>query len=144
MDKKSVNILFKILKILLPLSAIVMGCVNGSYMKMTMTEDGMPLEIASTYFVFRDFTLVDIAPMACMLLSIGAVVMAIICAFKETEDNLVRLGHFLCIGMAVDLLIAILMTSTTLCWCIAAVLGIALSIAVVQEMWMENQHKKKI
>lgn len=143
MDKKPVNILFKILKILLPLAAIVMGCVNGSYMKITMTEDGMPLEIASTYFVFNEFTLVDIVPLLCMLLCIGAVVMAIVCAFKETEDNLVRLGHFLCIGMVADLLIAILMTSTFLCWCIAAVLGIALAITAVQEIWMENQKKKK-
>ncbi len=144
MDRKPISIILKIVKILLPVAAIVMGSINGSYMKTTITEDAEVVDIAANFFVMNGTGLLDFAPLACMLLCIAATAMAVYCAFKETEDNLVRLGHLLCIGMVADLLIAIFMTATIWCWCIAAVLGIALAITAVQEIRMENKRKKNI
>ena len=141
MDNAIVKWVFRILRILLPASAVAMGTIHGSYMKMVTTEDGQIVETAASYFVLEGVNIVDFAPLACMLLCIAAVGLAIFCAFKETEDHLVWLGHALSIGMVVDILMMILMSGTILGWCIALVLGIALTITVLQEMHMERSKK---
>ena len=143
MDNKFVKWIFKILRIILPASAVAMGAVQGSYIKLNTTEDGQIVEELSSYFVLQGANIVDFAPIVCMLLCIVAVGLAIFCAFQETEDHLVWLGYALSIGMVVDILMMLLMSATPLGWCIAGVLAVALTITSLQEIQMERKKKNK-
>ena len=142
MDNKFVKWIFKILRIILPASAVAMGCINGSYMKLITTEDGQIVEIPASFFILDGVNIMDFVPLACMLLCISAVGLAVFCAVNETEDHLVWLGYALSIGMVVDILMMLLMSATPLGWCIAGVLAVALTITSLQEIHMERKRKK--
>ena len=137
----------KILRIVLPAAAVVMGAIPGSYQKsIPVTGADGSVErvdvIVTNYFDFAANGLMDWAPMICMLLCIAAVVCGVVCLFKETENSLTVLANMLCMGLVADLLIMIFLTPTVLGWCIVGVLTAALIITAAQEMKMEDAKRK--
>ena len=137
----------KLLRIVLPAAAVVMGAFSGSYQKsIPVTGADGSVErvdvIVTNYFDFAANGLMDWAPMICMLLCIAAVVCGVVCLFKETENSLTVLANMLCMGLVADLLIMIFLTPTVLGWCIVGVLTAALIITAAQEMKMEDAKRK--
>ena len=137
----------KLLRIVLPAAAVVMGAIPGSYQKsIPVTGADGSVErvdvIITNYFDFSANGLMDWAPMICMLLCIAAVVCGVVCLFKEAENSLTVLANMLCMGLVADLLIMIFLTPTVLGWCIVGVLTAALIITAAQEMKMEDAKRK--
>ena len=149
MENKTVNMILRYVRILFPLLALILGASPGSYTSVRI-DPNSPAEAPayitkpSNYFDFTAQTLIDWAPVICMLLCIVAVIVAIVCVVKETENNLVLLSNFLCLALVADA--AILMfgsTATVLMWVIGGVLMTGLVITALQEMKMEDAAKKK-
>lgn len=147
MEKFLNSIWAKILRIVLPVAAVVMGAIPGSYQKsipVTGTDGSVEsVDVTITnYFDFAANGLMDWAPLICMLLCVAAVICAVVCIFKETENSLTVLANMLCMGLVADLLIIIFLAPTVLGWCIAGVLTVALIITAAQEMKMEDAKRK--
>lgn len=149
MENKTVNMILRFVRILLPLVALILGMIPGSYLSVRLDPNSPPDAPAyivkdSNYFDFTAQTLIDWLPVICMLLCMVAVIVAIVCAVKETENNLVLLSNFLCFALVADAAILIFCsTATVLMWVIGGVLMTGLVIAALQEMKMEDAAKKK-
>ena len=147
MENKTVNMILRIVRIILPVVAIVLGALNGSYIRVRLDTNSpvnapVYLASASNYFDLTGQTILDWVPLICMLLCVVAVIIAIVCAVKETENNLVLLANFLCFALVADaVLLMFCGTVTVLMWVIAGVLLTGLVITALQEMKMEDAHK---
>ena len=143
MENKIVKILIKILRILLPIGALCLGGINGSYsIPVRETQEGEVVRhIVTNYFDMQVFD-TNWCPMICMILTIVAVVVAVVCFFKETENSLTLLTNMLMMAMTANLLTLIFLTLTPIGWCITFILAADLVITAVQEMRMEDAHKR--
>ena len=148
MENKNVNIILRIVRIAIPVVAIILGLIPGSYIKVRL-DPNSPAEAPqyitspSNYFDMSGQTLLDWVPLVCMFLCALAVVAAIVCAVKETENHLVVLANMLCFALVADA--ALLMfcgAVTTLMWVIGGVLTAGLVLTSMQEMKMEDANKK--
>ena len=148
MENKTVNMILRIVRIILPVVAIILGAFKGSYTKIwidpsSSTDAPQYLSAATNYFDFSAQSILDWVPFVCMLLCMVAVVVAIVCAFKETENNLVLLSNIFCFAMVADAALLIFCGNVTpLMWVIGGLLVTGLVITAVQEMKMEDAHKK--
>lgn len=148
MENKTVNMILRMVRILLPVVAIILGALNGSYTKIwidpnSSTDEPKYLSAATNYFDFSAQTILDWLPVVCMLLCMVAVVVAVVCAVKETENNLVLLSNIFCFAMVADAALLIFCGIVTpLMWVIGGLLLTGLVITAVQEMKMEDAHKK--
>lgn len=148
MENKTVNLILRFVRIVLPLVAIVLGAIPGSYTKVrldpTSTGD-VPkyLTTPTNYFDATAQTLIDWVPLVCMLLCIAAVVVAVVCAVKETENNLTLLANLFCFALVADAAIVIFTGApTVLTWVIGGLLVAGLVITSMQEMKMEDKNRK--
>ena len=149
MDKFLNSIWAKILRILLPASAMVMGAVKGSYdtvkqiSSVTDTDLGEYAEAPySHYYDFQGTGLLGWAPFLCMIACGLSVVLAIVCLRHETEKNLTALAGTLCVAVVINMLIMCIMPVTLMASLICTVLLLAILITAAQEMKMENAKKK--
>ena len=147
MEKLLNSIWVKILRIVLPVSALGLGAIPGSYEKIKqISEDPNAaahfIEVSTNYYDFSGKGLMDWVPLICMLLCAVAAVAAVVCLRNETENNLTALASALSFALLADLAIVIFMPATVCGWCIAAVLIIDLAITAYQEMKMEDERKK--
>ena len=148
MENKTLNQILRYVRIALPLLAIVLGAIPGSYTKIRLdpastAEAPKYLTTPTNYFDLTAQTLIDWVPLICMLLCIAALVVAIVCAVKETENNLTLLANMFCFAMVADAAIVIFTgTPTVLTWIIGGVLIAGLVITSMQEMKMEDANKK--
>lgn len=148
MDKFLNSIWSKIMRIVLAAAVVVMGIIPGSFIKeVPITVDGRATgeiqSIVTNYFAFDTSGIQGWAPMVCGLLCVLALICAVICFFKETENTLTLLANMLCMGLAVNLLMQIFLKPTVLGWCIAALLIADLIITAMQEMKLEDAKKSK-
>ena len=143
MDNKIVKILIKLLRIVLPIGALCLGAVNGSYrIPVRETPDGEVVNhMVTNYFDMQVFD-TNWCPMICMILAIVAVIVAIVCFFQETENSLTLLTNMLMMSMTANLLTLIFLTLTPIGWCITFILAADLVITAVQEMRMEDARKR--
>ena len=146
MDKFLNSVWAKVLRIVLPAVAILLGFIPGSYLESVPVtdENGYAVSVntvATNYFDFAGRGLSDWAPLICMLLCVAAVVCAVICMYKETENTLTVLANMLCMGLVADFLIMIFLNPTIIGWCIAGLLAVGLVITAAQEMKMEDAKK---
>ena len=146
MNKKPVAILLKLLRILLPAAAFVLGLLEGSYaMPVKETEESTEVlyKIKTHYLDTAVFESGNWCPMICMVLLIATVAVAIYCAFKETENTLVLLTNFgtfsllACLGS-----ILFIYELTAIGWCMVSLLGVMITVTAIQEMKMEDARKK--
>ena len=148
MDNKNVNLLLRILRIVLPLSAIVMGILPGSYKSVRLdpastAEAPKYLINPSNYFDFSAQTLLDWVPLICMLLCMATLVAAIVAAVQETEKTLTVLANFFCFAMIADAALLMFCGAVTpLMWVIGGVLLAGLIMTSLQEMKMEDANRK--
>ena len=138
----------KIIRLVLTVSAVVMGCLPFSYMKeVPQFDEGGTLtavdKIFSSYFIFEGNGLMDWMPLICILLCIAALIVAIYSMFKETENVLLWLTRFLCFAMVAQFVIIIFLAPTVWGWCIGCVLLLALALTAVQEMKLEDKNRNK-
>ena len=146
MQKFLESIWSRILRVVLAAAAVVMGSIPGSYLKEIpqFHEDGTLNyvdKIFTTYFEFSGNGVMDWLPLICYVLSIAAVIVAVIGIFKETETVLMWLARCLCFAMVAQMLIIIFLAPTVLGWCIGGVLLIALALTAIQEMKLEDKNK---
>lgn len=148
MDKKIVNILLKTLRILLPAGAFGLGLVQGSYampVKETADSTEVLYKIQTHFMDVAVFDSGNWCPMICMVLLIATVAVAIVCAVKETENNLVLLANLGTFSMVACLgSILFLLELTAIAWCMVAMLGVMITVTAVQEMRMEDARKKGV
>lgn len=148
MENKNVNLFLRILRVVLPLSAIIMGLIPGSYTSVRVdpaSKSDPPDFIIkpSNYFDFTGQSILDWIPFVCMLLCVGTLVAAIVAAFRETEKNLVLLANFFCFAMIADAALLIFCGAVTpLMWVIGGVLLAGLGLTSWQEMKMEDASRK--
>lgn len=147
MDKFLESIWAKILRLVLTAAAVVIGSLPFSYVKEIpqFNEDGTLKTvdiIKCNYFVLDGNGLMDWMPLICILLAIAALIMAVVCFFKETESTLTWLAQFASFAMIVQLVIIIFLVPTVWGWCIAGVELLALALTAVQEMRLEDKKKK--
>lgn len=146
MKNKAVSILLKLLRILLPAGAFVLGLLPGSYampVKETSESTEVLYKIQTHYFDMTVFESGNWCPLICMVLLIATVMIAVYCAFKETENNLVLLAHLgsfsllACLGS-----ILFIFELTAIGWCMAGLLAGMIAVTAIQEMKMEDARKK--
>ncbi len=148
MENKNVNLILRILRIVLPLAALIMGFIPGSYTSVRVdpassTDAPVFITKPSNYFDFTAQNILDWVPFICMLLCIGALIAAIVAAVQETEKNLVILANFFCFAMIADAVLLMFCGAVTpLMWVIGGVLLTGLVITSVQEMKMEDANRK--
>ena len=137
----------KILRLVLTAAAVIIGSLPFSYAKEIpqFNEDGSLKAvdiIRSNYFILDGNGLMDWAPLICIVLAIGALILAVVSLFKETESILTWLAQLISFAMIAQLLIIIFLSPTVWGWCMAGVLLLALVLTAVQEMRMEDKNKK--
>ncbi len=146
MENKAVSMILRILRILLPCGALLLGTVTGSYqMPVVETESSAQVlyTIPTNYFDMRVFDSGNWCPMICMLMTVVTVIAAIVCCFKETENSLVTLTTLASVAMVACLGTVLFIHELTLLgWCIVALLGALIVIAAGQEMKLEDARKK--
>lgn len=149
MENKTVNWILRFVRILIPVVTLILGTINGSYISVRLdpsspAEAPAYLASPSNYFDFTAQTWIDWIPFICMLLCMAAVVVAIVCAVKETENNLVLLSNFFCFALVADAAILIFCSAATvMMWVIGGLLMAGLVITALQEMKMEDAAKQK-
>ena len=145
MDKKVVNILLRIVRILLPVGALVLALLNGSYqmpVKETAESTEIMYRIATNYLDLRVFESGNWCPMLCLLLLAATVVTAIVCVFKETENSLVTLATFASLALVACLGNMIFIFELTWQgWCIVIIQILLITITAAQEIRMESARK---
>ena len=148
MENKNVNLILRILRIVCPLAAIIMGIIPGSYTSVrvdptSQTDPPAFIVRPSNYFDMTGQSILDWVPFICMLLCIAALIAAIVSFFRETEKNLVILANLSCFALVADALLLMFCGSVTpLMWIIGGVLLVGLVITSWQEMKMEDANRK--
>ena len=142
MEKFLNSIFAKLLRVLLPASAMVMGAVKGGYKKSVLDENNQVVLLDSHYFDFHGKGLLDWVPLLCMIACAVSVIIAITCLRKETENNLTALSGTLCVAVVINMLMMCFMEVTLMSSLICTVLLIAILITAFQEMKMEDAKKK--
>ena len=146
MKEKVLSVFFKIIRVLLPSGALALSAVNGSYLLTVMqTADTMEGSYVKATNYFDSWVLEsgNWGPMACILLTIAAIVCAVVCIFKETEKTLTYLTSFSCLAMVGALATLIFQQLTGLGWLIAGLLAANVAIATIQEMKLEDANRRK-
>jgi len=145
MDNKAVKILIRMARILLPLGALVLSLLHGSYqmpVKETAESTEIMYRIATNYLDLRVFDSGNWCPLLCTLLLGATVVTAIVCLFKETENSLVTLATFASLALVACLgNLVFIFELTWQGWCIVMIQILLITVTAVQEIRMENARK---
>ncbi len=145
MDNKFMKILLKIVRIILPAVALYLSFLPGSYrIPVKETEESI-LVVDHIYTNFVDPMVRETGnwlPIISVALCVVAVVLAVICAFRENEKNLTWLVNVLSFSMIADLATTVFLNLTPIAWAIAGILLVAVILTAWQEIRLEKKNKR--
>ena len=147
MQKFLDSIWARIIRLILVASAVVMGSLPFSYMREfpQFGEDGTLKsvdQVFSNYFIFEGNGLMDWMPPICIVLAVGALLVAVVGVFKENIPVLMWIARLLCFSLVAQVIICIFLAPTVWGWCIAGVELLALALTAIQEMKLEDKSKQ--
>ena len=148
MQKFLDSIWARIIRVVLVAAVVIMGSLPFSYMREfpQIGEDGVLKTVDvvfSSYFIFEGNGLMDWMPPICILLAIGALVAAVYGIFKETIPVLMWIARLICFSMVAQVVICIFLAPTVWGWCIAGAQLLALALAAIQEMKLEDKNNNR-